>query len=241
MSISLPNFRTLKEGDYVSAREWNAIVAFIKGMSRSGMTDGIMDSTGFHPRRKLSTSAGVDPVIILRGPDGSPPPTHTPNITIYQKWSYWLSSFPDTFDVDTTQYEIILKKQGYYEFHGRFCFWITYDSVFSPVGSSALIYVYDNSLWTTFFTSLIATNRGDGAITTGYSMSNEIHMAGSTGGFFKANARIKISCRLDGPAGTTFIGYSPAHQLQIKYCGDITPVSPQDTPAWKVFGSRPLV
>jgi hypothetical protein len=52
---SLPNFRTLKEGDYVSAREWNAIVAFVKGMSSSSMTDGIMDSTGFHPRRRLVT------------------------------------------------------------------------------------------------------------------------------------------------------------------------------------------
>lgn len=48
----ITKFRRLQEGDYISAREWNTLVDLVKGLYRSTATDGIIDSTGFHPRRK---------------------------------------------------------------------------------------------------------------------------------------------------------------------------------------------
>lgn len=48
----IPKFRRLQEKDYISAREWNTLVDLVKGLYRSTATDGIIDSTGFHPRRK---------------------------------------------------------------------------------------------------------------------------------------------------------------------------------------------
>jgi hypothetical protein len=51
----IPKFRRLQERDYISAKEWNTLVDLVKGLYRSTATDGIIDSTGFHPRKKPFT------------------------------------------------------------------------------------------------------------------------------------------------------------------------------------------
>lgn len=58
---SVPRFRRLRSGkDAIIADEWNALVAMVENMYRSSMTDGIIDSTGFHPRRRpIASSSGI--------------------------------------------------------------------------------------------------------------------------------------------------------------------------------------
>lgn len=57
MSFGVTRFRRLNKGDVITAAEWNALVSMIEGMYRGSMTDGIIDSTGFHPRRRLTPPA----------------------------------------------------------------------------------------------------------------------------------------------------------------------------------------
>ena len=49
----IARFRRLERGkDSISAAEWNALVTMVENLYRGSMSDGIMDSTGFHPRRR---------------------------------------------------------------------------------------------------------------------------------------------------------------------------------------------
>lgn len=55
--IPIHKFRRLKEGDGISAQEWNALVAIAEAVQKSSMPNGIINSAGIHTRRTPGTSS----------------------------------------------------------------------------------------------------------------------------------------------------------------------------------------
>lgn len=225
--MPIPRFRTLKEGDYISAAEWNALVAFVQAVGKSTMTDGIMDSTGFHPRRKIASVKPSGQTIDVIGPDVY---TFVPQLSGTQgqtKFNWYAAKTieKETFELGESKQEITLKKRGYYEFSTRWRLGLTY---LTP-GSESPVLFNGNIQWQyegEWYGNIaqVATDCGliriNGIL---YRIGGSPILYGSDRQFLEKGTKIRPACIISSNSNVNGELIPGGCFLNITYLGDITP------------------